>query len=178
MLDVFNVRQLVVTTLTGLIIGSVVGTFFSWYVTASYKDAKYGRIIAENTVKANYAMIARMNAVREAERQTEVVRQAIERKNNEQGKQLEQTLADNRRLARQLGGLRDPGFRSNSCTMSKGTPSASSVTGSAAGSQLSDEATQFLLEFAADADRVASYAKTCHEWVTQALSPEVLQELY
>lgn len=176
--DLFNIRQLFVTTLTGLMIGLVVGSLASWYLTASYKDAKYGEIIAVSTTEADKALIAETNRVLAIERDAVQAKDTIERQNHEQSKQLEQMLADNRKLARQLGGLRDPGFKSNSCTVPSGTNPASSVTGSATGGQLSDEATQFLLEFAADADRVANYAKTCHEWVNRGLSPEVLQELY
>jgi hypothetical protein len=176
--DLFNIRQLLVTTLTGLIIGLLVGSVSSWYLTASYKNAKCDALVAGTAAQTSKALAIATERVIRLEREAVIVKDAIERKDHEQRAQVEQTLADNRKLARQLGGLRDPGFKSNSCALPAGTNTPGSATDSTSRGQLSDEATEFLLEFAADADRVASYAKTCHEWVNQTLSPEVLQELY
>lgn len=39
--------------------------------------------------------------------------------------------------------------------------------GGAAGTELSAEASEFLLEFAREADRAAEYANTCHRWIEE-----------
>lgn len=79
---------------------------------------------------------------------------------------LDEVLADNRRLATQLGGLRDPGRTASSCTAAGGASATSTEPAEeASGGRLSAEATEFLLEFARDADRAASYANTCYDWI-------------
>jgi hypothetical protein len=78
------------------------------------------------------------------------------------------TLADNRRLATELGGLRDPGRRpSCGITLSSASTTASQPDNGTTGTELSAEATEFLLEFARSADRAAQYAKTCHDWIQE-----------
>ena len=48
----------------------------------------------------------------------------------------------------------------------QGTTS-SNIANSSAEGQLSREASQFLLDFAEDADRAAAYANACYEWVNR-----------
>ena len=71
-----------------------------------------------------------------------------------------------RRRADQLGRLRDPG-RASSCgpALSAAAGPAGSAADGAAGNELSAEATGFLFDLAADADRAAAYAQTCHRWL-------------
>ncbi len=77
-------------------------------------------------------------------------------------------IARQRERNRQLGRLRDPG-RVTACRPA--VPASTEPPGSAAdgapGSELSAEATEFLLDFAADADRAAAYAQACHGWIIQ-----------
>lgn len=74
-----------------------------------------------------------------------------------------------RRRAGQLGRLRDPG-RPADCRPA--LPAAAGPAGGAADgaaeNDLSAAAAGFLLDLAADADRAAAYAQTCHRWVMQA----------
>lgn len=92
----------------------------------------------------------------------------LEKDNVQKQTALDGILADNHRLAAELGGLRDPGRRT-SCDSA--VPTGTGGTGNAAvGSsegRLSAEASQFLLDFARDADRAAQYANTCHDWIGQ-----------
>jgi hypothetical protein len=44
---------------------------------------------------------------------------------------------------------------------------ASQPEGGATGTELSAEASEFLLEFARDADRAAQYASTCSAWIKE-----------
>ena len=83
----------------------------------------------------------------------------------------QQALAEidrQRRRADQLGRLRDPG-RSATCgpALSAAAGPAGSAADDAAGNELSEAAAGFLFDLAADADRAAAYAQTCHRWVMQ-----------
>lgn len=73
-----------------------------------------------------------------------------------------------RRRADQPGRLRDPG-RPADCRPALSTPAgpARGAAEGAAGNDLSAAAAGFLLDLAADADRAAAYAQTCHRWVMQ-----------
>ena len=92
----------------------------------------------------------------------------LEVKHVESERELDKALSTNRRLARELGGLRDPGRRPSCGGTVPTDPTTSSQpeTGST-GAELSAEASEFLLEFARDADRAAQYAKTCYDWTQQ-----------
>ena len=80
--------------------------------------------------------------------------------------ELDKALADNRDLARKLGGLRDPGRRpTSSCPVPAATNAASQPAADPAAGRLSDEASEFLLAFSRAADEAAAYARTCHAWV-------------
>lgn len=70
------------------------------------------------------------------------------------------------RRADELGRLRDPG-RQADCrpAVSPSTGPASSTPTTTTGNELSAEATGFLLDFAADADRASAYAIACHQWL-------------
>jgi hypothetical protein len=83
----------------------------------------------------------------------------------------QQALAEidrQRRRADQLGRLRDPG-RPATCrpALSAAAGPAGSAADDPAGNELSAEASRFLRDLAADADRAAAYAQTCHRWVMQ-----------
>jgi hypothetical protein len=159
-----NLRNLLVALAIGLLAGVLGG----WYFTAKYKDATWtASIDKQKSEAATKLQSATERAL------------AIERKNNELGNQLEKqhveatqkldaTLADNRRLARELGGLRDPGRRPScgNTVPSTSTTSGQSDSG-ATRAELSTEATEFLLEFARGADAAAQYAKTCYDWTQQ-----------
>jgi hypothetical protein len=73
-----------------------------------------------------------------------------------------------RSLADKRGRLRDPG-RPATCrpALSAAAGPAGSAADDAAGNELSAAASGFLRDLAADADRAAAYAQTCHRWVMQ-----------
>jgi len=48
-----------------------------------------------------------------------------------------------------------------------GSTTAGQPEGGTTGTELSAEASEFLLEFAREADRAAQYAKTCYDWTRQ-----------
>ena len=160
------------TTLLAAAIGLGAGALGSWYLTAEYKDASWTASIEKQKVAAAKELQAATDQVILAERRHNELATQLEVKHVESEKELDKALSTNRRLARELGGLRDPGRRP-SCG---GTVSTDSTTSAqpeigSTGAELSVEASEFLLEFARDADRAAQYAKTCYDW-TQQLNRE------
>lgn len=158
----FNLR----TTLIALAIGLLLGGFTAWHFTAKYKDATWEASIAKQKEAAATELQAATDRAIKAERAQNELSTKLEVSHVEAGKKLDAVLIDNRKLSAQLGGLRDPGRRT-SCPST--VPASSATTGRAqdttTDSRLSNEASDFLLEFARDADRAAEYAQTCHGWV-------------
>jgi len=156
------------TTLIALAIGLGIGAIGSWYLTAEYKDASWTASIEKQKVKAAEELQAATDRAMSAERRQNELADQLEVKHVESEKELDKALSTNRRLARELGGLRDPGRRP-SCGGSVPTNStaAGQPESGTTGAELSAEASEFLLEFARDADRAAQYAKTCYDWTKQ-----------
>lgn len=158
------------TAAIALVIGLGAGALGSWYLTAEYKDNKWEAAIGKQKAEAADQLQAATDRAIKAERQQNELANQLEVKHAESQQELDRVLADNRRLARELGGLRDPGRRP-SCRglVPTNSTTTSQSEGSATGTELSAEASEFLLEFAREADRAAQYAKTCYDW-TQRLS--------
>lgn len=159
-----DLKNLLIT----LAIGLVVGVLGGWYFTAEYKDATWTASIDKQKSEAATKLQAATERALAAERKNNALSNQLEKQHVEATQKLDVVLADNRRLTRELGGLRDPGRRP-SCGSSM--PSDSTTTGQpeggTAGAELSAEASEFLLEFARDADRAAQYAQTCRAWIQQ-----------
>lgn len=154
------------TALVALAVGLAVGATGSWYLTAEYKDSKWGKAVSDQKVEAAAELQAATDRAVRAERRNAELSNDLEVKHEQNQQRLDRALADNRRLARELGGLRDPGRREG-CrgTVPAGAPAAAEPEGGPAGARLSAEASEFLLEFARDADRAAEYAGTCRAWI-------------
>lgn len=154
--------------LIALAIGVLIGSLGAWYFTAKYKDATWTASIDKQKSEAATQLQAATERALAAERKNTALSDKLEKQHVESTQKLDGVLADNRRLARELGGLRDPGRRP-SC--GGAVPETSTATGQpeggATGAELSAEASEFLLEFARDADRAAQYAQTCHTWIQQ-----------
>ena len=150
--------------------------FGSWWFTAEYKNAvwqskfdTYKRKLAELHAK-------NLNEVLQKEREAQERADEIEVKYHDATTEIRTIRNDNARLARELGGLRDPGKRpvaTSGMGNSQGTTPGDTAN-AAAESRLSREATRFLLDFAEDADRAAAYANACYEWVNRGNAPEVI----
>ena len=153
-------------TAIALAAGLLSGSLGAWYLTAEYKDNKWRATVGAQKIEAAGVLNDALERARLAERQYSEIATQIGVEHEKAGHELEKALADNRRLARELGGLRDPGRRA-SCPdpVPAGASTASDVADSPTDSRLSDEASSFLLEFAADADRAAQYALSCYNWV-------------
>ena len=155
-------------TLLAVAIGVSAGAIGSWYLTARYKDASWTASIEKQKVEAADQLQSATNRAILAERRQNELATQLEVKHVESEKELDKALFTNRRLARELGGLRDPGRRP-SCggpVPTDSTTTAQPETGPT-GAELSTEASEFLLEFARDADRAAQYAQTCSFWIQQ-----------
>lgn len=156
------------TTLLIAVIGLCVGALGSWYLTAKYKDASWTASIEKQKVEAAGQLQAATDRAISAERRQNELATQLEMKHVESEQKLDAAMAVNRRLARELGGLRDPGRRP-SCggTVPTNSTTTGQPEGGTTGAELSAEASEFLLEFARDADRAAQYAATCNFWINQ-----------
>lgn len=158
----FDIRN----TLIAAGIAFAVGALGSWYVTAEYKNNKFDALIAKQKIEAAAMLQAATEKAIETERRNRDLATRLEKTHAENRTKLDQALADNRRLSRELGGLRDPGYRQGgNCTVPTGTDGTGIAIVAPAPGRLSAEASEFLLDFARDADRAAEYAATCHEWI-------------
>jgi len=156
------------TIIIAIVIGFLFGTLGSWYLTAKYKDATWTASIDEQKSEAAKQLQEATDKAISAERRQNELATQLEVKHVEATQKLDATLADNRRLARELGGLRDPGRRpSCGVTVPTDSTTAGQSEGGTTGTELSAEASEFLLEFARDADRAAQYSATCRFWINQ-----------
>ena len=157
-----DIRNLLITAAGAFIIGALT----SWYVTAEYKNSKFDAMIAKQKIEAAAELQAAYDRAILAERKNINIAMDLEVQNAQTRNKLDKALADNRRLSVELGGLRDPGYRGGSgCTMSTGSNGTGISIAATTPGRLSAEATEFLLEFARDADRAAEYAGTCRQWI-------------
>jgi len=159
---VLDIRNLLITAGGAFIIGVV----SSWYVTAEYKNNKFDAMIAKQKIEAGKQLQEAYDRAILEERKNINIAMDLEIKNAQTRNKLDQALSDNRRLSRDLGGLRDPGYRAGgNCSMSTGTNGSGISIATPSTGRLSTEASDFLLDFARDADRAAEYANTCSEWI-------------
>ena len=153
------------TTLIAVVVALVVGAGAAWKLTADAKDDHYTAIIETQRAHAEEALRLAQTKAIDIERKHNALATELELSHAERSKEKDKLMADNRRLARELGGLRDPGKRPAcraTVPASPGAP-ADSVDDPADG-RFSTEAEEFLLDFARECDRAADYAKTAHDW--------------
>lgn len=152
----------------GAVVASIVGAIAGWWITDDILTSKHEAQIQRMRLDAADALQAATERAIQAEREGIALALKLEVQNAENRKRLDGILADNRRLSRELGGLRDPfAIASGGCTMPAPSPGTGLVATAPAPGRLSNEASEFLLEFARDADRAAEYANTCYEWIQQ-----------
>lgn len=151
-----------------------VGALGAFWATASYKDARWQRVVDQRDAAATAALADATARTLASERSAAAIAAQLETEHAASADRHDRLLADNRRLARQLGGLRDPGARPGDCPVPAAATPSSAQDPTAAGGLpdagaglLSAEAAEFILVLARDADRVAAYAMTCHAWVNR-----------
>ena len=153
-----------ITGLGALLIGAAA----SWWVTSDALSAKHKAEIQSIRAEAAEQYAAATQRAVEVEREHNQLATKLEVQHEKATRQLAAIRADNRRLAAAAGGLRDPYPVAPTCPLPTDSDSAVDPAAAAATvGRLSDEASQFLLEFAYDADRAAEYANTCYKWVKQ-----------
>ena len=143
------------------------GAFAGWWLTHDSLTAKHQAHVSALRSQAADDLRQATDRAFELERQHNALANKLEVANAQNRKKLDSVLAENRRLARELGGLRDPYSLASSCSLSTKPDTSSGIGAAAAPGRLSDEASEFLLVFAREAGRAAEYAATCHEWVKQ-----------
>lgn len=139
---------------------------FTFAGTAKYKDNYYNNIINKEKAEAALELAEANQKTLEIERRYQEISQSLELQHVENKKHLDQIYADNKRLARELGGLRDPG-KSENCAgqLPATTTGAGNSLEKFESARLSEAATEFLLALARDADEAASELKMCREWI-------------
>lgn len=154
-------------------VGAALSVPLTWYVTAEYKDARYTAVIERQKSEAATVLQRETEKVLAAERKAAKFKDELELQHAQSIEQVNQIMADNRRLAARLGGLRDPGRRPgcDGALPAASEPAAVDPKATAQGRLpdagegfLSADASRFIIDLAAEADRVAIYAQTCHEW--------------
>lgn len=138
----------------------------AWWVTREYYIDQHIAYVASQRAAEVDALRRHTDEVMRLQERNHALATGLEAQHGADQNALDKALADNQRLARKLGGLRDPGGRStNHCPVSTAAPAAGQPADATAENRLSTEASEFLLEFARDADAAASYAGICHQWV-------------
>ena len=147
-------------------ISFLIGSVTSFYFTSRYKDAVWQGIINEQKIEAARILQESTENVIRVEREQNEIRSRLEVAHAQSQKKMDNILVINRTISRALGGLRDPGASRTSCknTMPSTSSTPRTSINEAPRNRLSNEATEFLLEFARDADRASEYAKVCHDW--------------
>ena len=153
-----------ITALVG-IASLATGALAGWWLTDDSLTAKHQAQISALRSQAADDLRQATDRAFELERQHQALATELEVANAQTRKKLDSVLAENRRLARDLGGLRDPYSLASSCTLPTNPNTASGLAPTSAPGRLSNEASEFLLDFAREADRAAEYAATCYDWV-------------
>ena len=148
------------------LLAAVASAALSAWGTWTFLDARHESEIQSIRAAAAEQYAAATQRAVEVERAHAELATKLEVQHEANRTRLAALRADNRRLSAELGGLRDP-FAAPACPVSTAPGGTVDPAATAAVGRLSDEASQFLLEFAYDADRAAEYANTCYKWVKQ-----------
>ena len=148
------------------LLAAVASAALSAWGTWTFLDARHESEIQSIRADAALAIEAATQRAVEVERAHNQLATKLEVQHEKATRQLAAIRADNRRLSAELGGLRDP-FAAPACPVSTAAGGTVDPATAAATGRLSDEAAEFLLGFAYDADRAAEYASTCYRWVKE-----------
>lgn len=131
----------------------------------AFDQARHEAAIAKRDAIASGKVAAANARTLKTEREAQARATEMEIAAHDRQAELDKTLAENRRLAAAAGGLHDPGRKPAAGARMPAAPAAACASADpAAEGRLSAEATRFLLEFGADADRAAGYAITGHAY--------------
>lgn len=148
------------------VLGALLATAGTWRLTRNYVDGQWRAEVSKQKSEAAKQLQEAADKVLTAERKASALSTEIGVKDEIQRRELDAIGRENRRLVTELGGLRDPGRRPSCGGPATPTAVATAPAGATADpANLSDEASEFLLELTRDADEVARYAATCHQWI-------------
>lgn len=146
-------------------------SFFGGYRVAANK---YSIEISEMRAAALSAQLSHAAAAAEQmkktiqiERDLNIGKKKVEEQHAKEKKRAAALLAENRRLVADLGGMRDPGARACDNAVPESDTATGVDHGAVTGARLSDEAAEFLLDFAAAADKVTGQLKSCQAWILE-----------
>lgn len=150
-------------------------TLTTFFLARTYEENKWGRVVSgleadweKERRTAAEALTKETERVLELQQKLAQAAQQADREHKEKADEIDRIEADNRRLARELGGLRDPGRRpATHCPASGEGGGAGGATDAASDGRLSDEASEFLLAEARRADEVSNWANTCRGWLLE-----------
>jgi hypothetical protein len=142
-----------------LIFGAALYIHHDGYKSAKNEDAA---IQLKATQVANAVLFVVNTRVANLTAQYAQIQQKMETQANEDQKIIDAAYSQLIAIKR----LRDPyASLSDNCKLSTHPPTASTTTDDPAPGELSEQLTNFLEQQAYEADQVAVYAKTCHDWV-------------
>ena len=159
--------------IAALLVGAT-AALATFFLVRIYEENKWGRVISElregqeqERRTAAEALAQETRRVLELQQRLNEAAQAADLGHKEKEDEIDRLESDNRRLARELGGLRDPGHRPAArCAASPAEAGgAGGAPEPASDGRLSDEASEFLLAEARRADEVANWAGTCWRWL-------------
>lgn len=138
----------------------------TWYVTATYKNARHQAIVSEMQIKANVALQEALVKTLEIERQNQQLAQDIEVMSAKHKQELQNVENDLRNLVDNAGGLFDPNAANCPTGEEKPATSGKSANQTARGN-ISKELEKLLLSESRRADEAAAYANTCYNWLME-----------
>jgi zona occludens toxin (predicted ATPase) len=142
-----------------LIFGAALYIHHDGYKSAKNEDAA---IQLKATQAANAALLAANTRAANLTAQYAQIQQKMETQANEDQKIID--TAHSQLIA--IKRLRDPyASLADNCKLSTHPTTASTTTDDPAPGELSEQLTNFLEQQAYEADKLAVYAKTCHDWV-------------
>jgi len=163
MIPIFNFQSVFTSFIGGILIGGI----STYKLTDSYLTIKY--LNKENKTNLEmFEVLKKSNdKLAEIEKINNNLTKEMENKNVENKKKINDLYIINRNLSKQYGGLRDPGRTISGVgdQLSAASNTAEYTKNTAYERRLSNEASEFLLEYGKNADEVAEYANICHEWV-------------
>jgi hypothetical protein len=159
----FDVRIIALATIAAAAASSAISIHF----TAKYKDAIYAQRIAEIERIANEALQQERERATQVEHELLTTRDKLELAYAENEKRTKALLNKYNSAISAGHRLRDPGSRS-SCQNTSSTDSSSTAsTTGGTGTELSEEASRFLLSEAARADTVVEQLNLCKSWAKE-----------
>lgn len=157
-----------IMSLPYVILGAValagISSFGTWKFTRDYMNTKHELAVALGNAKAAQIQHQLSEAKVISELKLNEVKNEINADHEKRIRELDRTVLDLRNANIRL---RDPGNKGsqNTCSTNPGVPNSSPATNPGT-PILSQEATEFLLGFARDADETLEQLRTCKNWVT------------